>query len=232
MSDKKFYWLMMPKEFFKRHDIRIIENTPDGHEIILFYLKLMLESIDHGGELRFSEDIPYNPEMLATITDTDIEIVHKSIKALEAFKLLEEHDDGTYVLPKVMSMIKSASDTAEARRQRRCREAKNAERDKMSHESVTGVTDDVTERHDSNSNSYSHNNSHSHNHRESNDDDTRSQFVPPTVEEVDRYCQERHNNINPQLFVDYYTARGWKSIKDWKAVVRAWENREKREDIL
>lgn len=231
MSDKKFYWLMMPKEFFKRHDIRIIESTPDGHEIILFYLKLMLESIDHNGELRFSEDIPYNPEMLATITDTDIEIVHKSIKVLEAFKLLEELDNGTYILPKVMSMIKSASDTAEARRQRRCREAKNAERDKMSQQSVTSVTDNVTNSHDSNSNNHSNRNSHSHNQRESNDNDALAQFEPPTVEEVDKYCQERHNNINPQLFVDYYTARGWKNIIDWKSVIRAWENRERREDF-
>ena len=52
-------------------------------------------------------------------------------------------------------------------------------------------------------------------------------FTPPTVEEVDAYCRERNNNINPERFVDYYESNGWKvgrnSMKDWKAAVRTWE---------
>lgn len=55
-------------------------------------------------------------------------------------------------------------------------------------------------------------------------------FVPPSMIEVADYCVERHNGINAQSFVDYYTANGWtqgkgKPIKDWKACVRTWENR-------
>ena len=58
-----------------------------------------------------------------------------------------------------------------------------------------------------------------------------AKFAPPTVEEVKAYCQERKNSINPQAFVDYYDATGWvqgkgKPIKDWKATVRTWENRD------
>ena len=34
--------------------------------------------------------------------------------------------------------------------------------------------------------------------------------VPPTVEEVRAYCQERGNGIDPEAFVDFYAARGWK----------------------
>ena len=53
----------------------------------------------------------------------------------------------------------------------------------------------------------------------------------PTVEEVRAYCEERRNGIDPQHFIDYQEARGWKlkggqSIKDWKAVVRTWERME------
>ena len=55
-------------------------------------------------------------------------------------------------------------------------------------------------------------------------------FSPPTVEAVRTYCQERKNNVDPQRFVDYYQARGWKlgtgSMKDWKAAVRTWERKE------
>lgn len=52
-------------------------------------------------------------------------------------------------------------------------------------------------------------------------------FSPPTVEEVRAYCQERKNGVDPERFVDFYTAKGWKigknSMVDWKCAVRNWE---------
>lgn len=55
-------------------------------------------------------------------------------------------------------------------------------------------------------------------------------FVPPSLEEVRTYCQERGNNVDPQRFLDHYTASGWMRgktpIKDWKACVRTWEKKE------
>ena len=66
MANKKYYWLKLDRNFFKRHDIRIVETMPNGKEYVLFYMKLLVESIDHEGQLRFNEMIPYNNEMLAT----------------------------------------------------------------------------------------------------------------------------------------------------------------------
>ena len=58
-------------------------------------------------------------------------------------------------------------------------------------------------------------------------------FVPPTVEEVRAYCDERKNGIDPQSFIDFYTAKGWKigsnGMKDWRAAVRNWESRRKND---
>lgn len=56
-----------------------------------------------------------------------------------------------------------------------------------------------------------------------------ARFKKPTVEEVRAYCIERCNNVDPQRFVDHYTANGWKvggksPMKDWKAAVRTWEH--------
>lgn len=63
---------------------------------------------------------------------------------------------------------------------------------------------------------------------------TKGRFTPPTLEEVSAYCKERNNGINAQYFIDYYSARGWElkpgqKVKDWKACVRTWEEREKKE---
>lgn len=58
----------------------------------------------------------------------------------------------------------------------------------------------------------------------------RARFSPPTVDEVAAYCKERGNKIDPQRFVDFYAAKGWKvgqtPMKDWKACVRTWEQRD------
>lgn len=58
-------------------------------------------------------------------------------------------------------------------------------------------------------------------------------FVPPTVGEVDAYCLERQNGIDPEEFVDFYISKGWKigkePMKDWKAAIRTWERKRKSE---
>lgn len=60
---------------------------------------------------------------------------------------------------------------------------------------------------------------------------SRAAFVRPTVEEVRNYCKERKNNVDPEHFISYYESNGWKvgrnPMKDWKAAVRNWEQREK-----
>lgn len=52
-------------------------------------------------------------------------------------------------------------------------------------------------------------------------------FEKPTLEQVQAYCKERNNSVDPQRFIDFYTSNGWKvgrnSMKDWKAAVRTWE---------
>lgn len=56
---------------------------------------------------------------------------------------------------------------------------------------------------------------------------SKKKFVPPTVEEVRAYCQERGNKVDPQAFVDHYTSNGWmvgkNKMKSWKAAVGTWE---------
>ena len=55
-------------------------------------------------------------------------------------------------------------------------------------------------------------------------------FINPTVDEIIIYCKDRKNNINPQTFIDHYTSNGWmvgkNKMKDWKAAIRTWEQRD------
>ena len=56
-----------------------------------------------------------------------------------------------------------------------------------------------------------------------------SKFTPPKISEVQEYCVERKNNIDPESFVDFYLAKNWmvgkNKMRDWKAAIRNWERR-------
>ena len=116
MTEKRYYWLKLPRDFFKRHDIKYIETLPNGREIAYFYLKLMTESIDHEGELRFSPKIPYTEEMLASVTDTNIETVKTAMQTLKDLDLISVSKNGTIKLEKVASMIGFETKWAEKNR--------------------------------------------------------------------------------------------------------------------
>ena len=119
MAGKKFYWLKLKRDFFKRHDIRIIESMPNGKDYILFYLKMLLESIDHEGELRFSDAIPYNEQMLSVITNTNIDIVKAAMKLFIDLRMVDVMDDQTIYMMEVEKLIGSESDSAERVRKHR-----------------------------------------------------------------------------------------------------------------
>ncbi|MEN6635909.1 MAG: hypothetical protein ABFC56_08670 [Clostridiaceae bacterium] len=59
-------------------------------------------------------------------------------------------------------------------------------------------------------------------------------FIKPTVEEIAEYCKERGNRIKAQAFFDWNESKGWKvgnsPMKDWKAAIRTWEQRDKEKN--
>ena len=239
MSDGKLYWLKLKRDFFRRHDIRIIHGMDNGREIVLFYIELMIESIDHEGTLRFSKTKPYTNGMLASLTETPIEIVEQAMNTLIDLGLVEIAEDKTIVLPKVIEMIDSAVDSDTARRQRRYREAQKEQALQNVTGSVTGALRNVTECVTKSNEGVTDSVTNSNESIEIRDKrleirdksidisfsgEKNKKFEPPTVEEVYEYCESRHNGIDAQLFVDYNTARGWRGIKDWEALIRVWEN--------
>lgn len=58
-------------------------------------------------------------------------------------------------------------------------------------------------------------------------------FRKPTIQDIQEYCNERNNGINAEAFYDFYESKGWcvgkNKMKDWKACVRTWEQRNKKE---
>lgn len=117
---ERYYWLKLDRDFFKRHDIRVLESMQNGKDYELFYLKLICESIDHEGALRFSDAIPYNEPMLAAVTNTNVDTVKAALNALGALHMIEIFDDGTLYIREVEKRL--GSETYAAKRKRDYRE--------------------------------------------------------------------------------------------------------------
>lgn len=218
MNDGRYYWLKLKRDFFKRHDIRIVEEMPNGKEYILFYLKLLCESVDHEGNLRFSDEVPYNESMLSTITNTNLDIVRSAVKLFTELHMMEILTDGTIFMREVDGMIGSATNNDNALRQARYRE-----RQKLSEN--TAVTQPLLERYENVTNS-----NESKSKRESKSKSKNNTFVKPTIEEIQAFIKENTLSVDAEYFRNYYESNGWMvgkvKMKDWKATLRNWSRRE------
>ena len=157
-EEKKRYWLKLDKDFLKSSQIKVIKNMPNGKDYVIFYLALMLESVETIGHLRFSNLVPYNEDMLASVTDTNVDIVRTSVKIFESLGLMEILDDGTIYMTQVAEMTGKESESAERVRRYRLKQKQqlalqgngnvtnsndNKEEDKQSTENKEDVKEDL-----------------------------------------------------------------------------------------
>lgn len=120
-QEKKRYWLKLDKNFLKNPQIKVLRNMPNGKDYIIFYLSLMLESVETVGHLRFTRLVPYNNEMLAAITETNVDIVRSAVKILCELGLMQIFDDGTIFITEVPKMTGKECESAERVREYRKR---------------------------------------------------------------------------------------------------------------
>lgn len=238
-GNKKYYWLKLKRDFFKRHDIRIIEEMPNGKDYILFYLKLLCESVDHEGELRFNESIPYSDVMLSTITNTNIDIVRSAIKAFTNLEMMEVLDDGTIFMSEVEKMIGSAVQDEHTRESTRLRVQAYRERKKLENSdkcySNSTRNGEIEKEIDIELDKEKEIDKELEDNIVVRPEDAKQKqkrFVKPKLEDVKSYCSEIKSPVDPDMFFDYYEANGWKvgnrSMKDWKAAIRYWGSKEKK----
>lgn len=122
---KKYYWLKLNVDFFEKEEIKLIENMKNGKEYIIFYMKLLLKSVNSEGKLLFKDVIPYTDDMLATVTGTDIDVVRSAVNLFLKLDLMQKLDDGALFMLETQKMI--GHETEWARKKREYREKKKVE---------------------------------------------------------------------------------------------------------
>lgn len=224
-SKEKFYWLKLRRDFFKRHDVRILEAQDNGKDYVLFYLKLLLESIDHQGELRFNDMIPYDEKMLSTITDTNVDIVRAAMQVLRNMGLVEVLDDKTIYLKETKNMMGAQTKGAE-RRERQRINASNKTR------LLAGETTNVTPM-----SQKCHPEIEIEIEKDIEKDiknicakAPKNAFKKPTIEEIEAYCKEKGYSVNANVFWGFYESKGWvvgkAPMKSWKGALTQWHFRD------
>lgn len=221
MADVK--WIKLFTNVFDNKKIKQIEILPEGDAVIVIWMKLLClaGNINDKGLVYFTNEIPFTEEMLATEFRRPINTIRLALTTFQSFGMIEIIDD----IIKISSWEKyqNTEGLDRIREQNRLRKQNERERKKLA--SVTGcdMSRDVTQQ--------------NKNKKEEIDkivdieEDKNKRFKKPTIEEIEAYCKERNSTVDAHTFYDYYESVNWMrgktKMKDWKATVRTWEQKQK-----
>lgn len=228
MSDnKKYYYLRLKDNFFDSDELKILESMKDGYLYSNILLKLYLRSLKNDGKLVVNDRIPYNAEMLASVTGHQTGTVKQALSIFKDLGLIDVLENGAIYMLDIQNFIGKGSSEADRKREYRQRietDRTNVQTNlrQISEKSPPEIEIElekeikIEKEIDSSASTTT----------------KRKRFEKPTLSEIEQYCIERNNNINAEQFFDYYESNGWKvgknSMKDWKAAVRTWERSEYR----
>ncbi len=246
-EERTMYFIQLPRDFYHRREIKLLEAQPNGYAYEIFYQKLMMEALTTNGYLYNTDDIPMDASTLSVLTGMNIDLVRCALPILAKLGLISITDDNSIYIDDVPKMTGRKSGTPAAIRQRLCRERKKAanlalqETGKIEsvtecHSNVTeGCDTVVTECHDNNN--YNYNYSYTEEEEQHNTSSvSRARAQAPTREEVETFISSKCPHVNPNGFFKYYQKLDWESngepIHDWRRVALAWEENLKKEEIL
>ena len=229
MSDnKKYYYLRLKDNFFDSDELKILESMKDGYLYSNILLKLYLRSLKNDGKLVVNDRIPYNAEMLASVTGHQIGTVKQALSIFKDLGLIDVLENGAIYMLDIQNFIGKGSSEADRKREYRQRIETDrtnvqtnlrqiSEKSPPEIEIELEIEKKIEKEIDSSAKSTT---------------TKRKRFEKPTISDIEQYCIERNNNIIAEQFFDYYESNGWKvgknSMKDWKAAVRTWERSEYR----
>lgn len=118
-DNKKYYYLKLKENFFESDEAIILESMPDGYLYSNILLKLYLRSLKNDGLLIFNNLIPYNTQMLATITRHQIGTIEKAIQIFQQLKLIEFLDNGAIYMSNIQNFVGKSSTEGDRKRAER-----------------------------------------------------------------------------------------------------------------
>lgn len=118
-DNQKYYYMRLKEDFFDSEEMKLLESLPDGYLFSNILLKLYLMSLKRKGRLMFNDRIPYNAQMIATLTRHQIGTVERALDILKEFGFIEVLDTGAIYMLDIQSYIGQSSTEADRKREYR-----------------------------------------------------------------------------------------------------------------
>lgn len=113
-DNKKYYYIRLKENFFDSDEIKLLESIPnDGYKFSNILLKMYLKSLKYDGRLMFNDRIPFNAEMLATVTGHSVGDVSRALEMFKKFGLIEVMETGEIYMLDIQSFIGKTSTEAD-----------------------------------------------------------------------------------------------------------------------
>ena len=118
-DNKKYYYIRLKDSFFDSDEMKVMESMKDGYLYGNILLKLYLRSLKNNGCLMLNERIPYNAEMLATITGHQFGTVKQALTVFKDLGLIEVLDNGAIYMLDIQNFIGNGSSDGDSKRANR-----------------------------------------------------------------------------------------------------------------
>ena len=117
VDNKKYYYMRLKENFFDTNEMKVLEAMQDGYKYSNILLKLYLMSLQSNGKLMLNERIPYNSQMIATITRHSVGDVEKAFVLFKDLGLIEVLDSGAIYMLDIQKYIGKSSTEADRQRE-------------------------------------------------------------------------------------------------------------------
>ena len=115
-DNKRYYYLKLKEDFFESDEAVVLESMPDGYIYSNILLKLYLRSLKNDGYLMFNNIIPYNSQMLASITRHQVGTIEKAVKIFKDLQLIDILDNGAIYMTNIKNFVGKSSTDADRKR--------------------------------------------------------------------------------------------------------------------
>lgn len=216
-------WIKLDVNMFDNRKIKQIRTLPEGDSLCIIWLQLLCLAgiVNDNGSIYLTPEIPYTEEMLSTSFNEPINTIRLALETFSRFGMVEIIDNIIYVSN--WEKYQNIDGMEKIRQQTRQRVSNYREKQKQ----IGNVTSNVT---------VTLRNATDIDKEEDKNKNKNIRFSKPTMAEVVAYISENNYNVDADRWYSYYESNGWmvgrNHMKDWKACVRQWNSREKKNSKL
>ena len=118
-DNKKYYYLKLKENFFDSDSMVLLESMQDGILYSNILMKMYLKSLRNNGYLVLNNAIPYNAQMIATVTRHQIGTVEKALEMFKQLGLIDVLDSGTIYMSDIQLFVGKSSTEGDRKREER-----------------------------------------------------------------------------------------------------------------